>query len=45
MFVELMPLLKGRTLLITIARIEETVKANVIPAKVKKARTTLSRLP
>ena len=36
MFVELMPLLKERTLLITVARIEEKVKVNVIPAKVKE---------
>ncbi len=34
MFVELMPLLKQRTLLITVARVEEKVKVNVIPAKV-----------
>ncbi len=36
MFVELMPLLKERTLLITVARIEEKVKVNVIPAKAKE---------
>lgn len=36
MFVELMPLLKERTLLITIARIEEKLKVNVIPAKTKE---------
>jgi PRTRC genetic system protein E len=35
-FVELMPLLKERTLLITVARIEEKVTVNVIPAKVKE---------
>ncbi len=35
MFVELMPLLKNRTLLITIARVEEKLKVNVIPAKMK----------
>ena len=34
MFVELMPLLKDRTLLITIARVAEKLKVNVIPAKV-----------
>ncbi|HZQ69557.1 MAG TPA: PRTRC system protein E [Terriglobales bacterium] len=34
-FVELMPLLKDRTLLITIARVEEKLKVNVIPAKIK----------
>lgn len=36
MFVELMPLLKQRTLLITVARIEEKLKVNVIPAKAKE---------
>ena len=36
MFVELMPLLKERTLLITVARLEEKLKVNVIPAKVKE---------
>jgi PRTRC genetic system protein E len=35
-FVELMPLLKERTLLITVARVAEKVKVNVIPAKVKE---------
>jgi PRTRC genetic system protein E len=35
LFVELMPLLKQRTLLITVARIEEKLKVNVIPAKAK----------
>ena len=35
MFVELMPLLKQRSLLITVARIDEKLKVNVIPAKVK----------
>jgi PRTRC genetic system protein E len=34
-FVELMPLLKERTFLITVARIEEKLKVNVIPAKAK----------
>jgi PRTRC genetic system protein E len=34
-FVELMPLLRERTLLITVTRIEETLKVNVIPAKAK----------
>ena len=33
MFVELMPLLKERTLLITVARVYEKVKVNVIPAR------------
>lgn len=36
MFVELMPLLKERTLLITVACIEEKLKVNVIPAKAKE---------
>ena len=35
MFVELMPLLKQRSLLITVARIDDKLKVNVIPAKVK----------
>src|ERR1700757_2670503 len=35
-FVELMPLLKQRTLLITVARIDEKLKVNVIPAKAKE---------
>jgi PRTRC genetic system protein E len=36
MFVELMPLLKDRTLLLTIARVGDKVKVNVIPAKAKE---------
>lgn len=36
MFVELMPLLKERTLFITVARIEEKLKVNVIPTKAKE---------
>jgi len=36
LFVELMPLLKQRTLLITVACIDEKVKVNVIPAKAKE---------
>jgi hypothetical protein len=36
MFVELMPLLKQRRLLITVARIDERLKVNVIPAKAKE---------
>jgi PRTRC genetic system protein E len=36
LFVELMPLLKQRTLLITVARIDEKLKVNVIPAKAKE---------
>jgi PRTRC genetic system protein E len=35
-FVELMPLLKQCTLLITVARIDEQLKVNVIPAKAKE---------
>jgi PRTRC genetic system protein E len=34
-FVELMPLLKERTLLITVARLDEKLKVNVIPTKTK----------
>ena len=45
MFVELMPLLKERTLLITFARLDEKVKVNVIPAKVKEGKDHASRLP
>jgi PRTRC genetic system protein E len=36
MFVELMPMLKERTLLITVARLEEKVKVNVIPTRAKE---------
>ena len=36
MFVELMPLLKERTLLITVARLDEQLKVNVIPTKAKE---------
>lgn len=35
MFVELMPLLKERTLLITVARVDEKLKVNVIPTRAK----------
>lgn len=35
MFVELMPLLQQRSLPITVARIDEKLKVNVIPARVK----------
>lgn len=35
MFIELMPLLKERSLLITVARLDNKLKVNVIPAKVK----------
>ena len=36
MFVELMPLLKQRTLLITVSRVDEKLKVNVIPTKLKE---------
>ena len=36
MFVELMPLLKERTLLITVARVDATLKVNIIPTRVKE---------
>jgi PRTRC genetic system protein E len=36
LFVELMPLLKDRTLVITVARVDEKLKVNVIPTKVKE---------
>lgn len=36
MFVELVPLLKERTLLITVARIGEKLKVNVIPTRAKE---------
>jgi PRTRC genetic system protein E len=35
-FVELMPLLKERTLLITVARVDATLKVNIIPTRVKE---------
>ena len=35
MFVELMPLIKERTVLITVARIEQKLKVNVIPTKAR----------
>jgi len=35
-FVELMPLLKQRTLLITVARVDERLKVNLIPVKAKE---------
>ena len=37
MFVELMPLLKERTLLITVARVDATLKVNIIPTRVKES--------
>jgi len=36
LFVELMPLLKQRTLLITVARVDERLKVNVIPVRAKE---------
>jgi len=36
LFVELMPLLKQRTLLITVARVDERLKVNVIPPRAKE---------
>jgi len=36
MFVELMPLLKERTVLITVARLDEKLKVNVIPTRAKE---------
>jgi hypothetical protein len=44
-FVELMPLLKQRTLLITVARIDEKLKVNVIPVKAKEGKTRLLPRP
>lgn len=38
MFLELMPLLKQRTLLITVARVDEKLKVNVIPARTKEGQ-------
>ena len=35
MFIELMPLLKERSLLITVARLDDKLKVNVIPARIK----------
>jgi len=45
MFVELMPLLKQRTLLITVARVDDKVKVNVIPAKVKEGEEQVLTTP
>lgn len=36
MFVELMPLLKDRTVLLTVARADDKVKVNVIPARARE---------
>ena len=45
MFVELMPLLKERTLMITVARLEEKLKVNVIPAKVREGEDHVLATP
>ena len=45
MFVELVPLLKERTLLITVAKVDEKVKVNVIPAKVNQILVACSWRP
>ena len=45
MFVELMPLLKGRTLLLTIARVGEKVKVNVIPSKAREGEDQALAIP
>jgi PRTRC genetic system protein E len=45
LFVELMPLLKQRTLLITVARIDEKLKVNVIPAKAKEGEAAALTTP
>jgi PRTRC genetic system protein E len=44
-FVELMPLLKERTLMITVARVDEKVRVNVIPAKVKEGEDHALTIP
>jgi PRTRC genetic system protein E len=44
-FVELMPLLKDRTLLLTIARVGEKVKLNVIPARAKEGEDQVLTTP
>ncbi len=45
MFVELMPLLKERTLLITVARVNDKVKLNVVPVKVKEGEDNALTTP
>ncbi|HEX6504580.1 MAG TPA: PRTRC system protein E [Terriglobales bacterium] len=45
MFIELMPLLKQRTLLITVARIDEKLKVNIIPAKTKEGENEALTTP
>lgn len=45
LFIELMPLLKQRTLLITVARIDEKLKVNVIPAKAKDGESEALTTP
>jgi PRTRC genetic system protein E len=44
-FVELMPLLKERTLLITVARIEQKLKVNVIPTKARDGEDQVLTTP
>ena len=42
MFVELMPLLAGRTVLITVAKVDDkTLRVNVIPTRQRPTRTLL----
>ena len=45
MFVELMPLLKERTLLITVARVNDKVMLNVVPVKVKEGEDNALTTP
>lgn len=45
MFVELVPLLKLRTLLITVALVDEKLKVNVIPAKLKAGEDQALTIP
>jgi PRTRC genetic system protein E len=44
-FVEVMPLLKDRTLLLTIARVGQKVRVNVIPAKAKEGEDQALTIP
>ncbi len=45
MFVELVPLLKLRTLLITVAIVDEKLKVNVIPARTREGEDQALRSP
>jgi PRTRC genetic system protein E len=45
MFLELMPLLRERTLLITVSRLGEQLKVNVIPTKVKEGENEALTVP